>query len=71
MITVIFTLLIFLELIMYVVIIDIVLSWLTLAGLKWRPDFIAHIIDPLYKKIKSILPTSIGPIDFTPIIIFI
>ena len=71
MITIIFTLLIFLELIMYIVIIDIVLSWVSLLGFKWRPQFIASVIDPLYTKIKSIIPTSLGPVDFTPIIIFI
>jgi len=71
MITIIFTLLIFLELITYIVIFDIILSWLSLVWLKWRPDFVAHIIDPLYGKIRSILPTSLWPVDFTPIIIFI
>ncbi|MCH2189001.1 YggT family protein [Candidatus Gracilibacteria bacterium] len=71
MTTLVFTLIIFLELIIYIVIFDIILSWLQLFGLKWRPKFIVNIIDPLYNKIKSIIPTNIGPVDFTPIVIFI
>ncbi len=62
---------IFLELIYWIVIFDVILSWLTLLWLKARPKFVADIIDPLYKNIKKILPTSIWPIDLTPIVVII
>lgn len=63
------TLAVFLQIIFYIVFIDVILSWLTLFWLNLRPRFIADIIDPIYSKIKKILPTSFWPIDFTPIII--
>jgi len=63
------TLIIFLEIISYIIIFDVILSWLTLFWLKIRPKFIADIIDPLYKTVKKIFPTTIWPVDFTPIII--
>ncbi len=62
---------IFLEIISYIIIFDVVLSWLTLFWLKIRPKFIADIIDPLYENIKKILPTTLWPIDFTPIVVII
>jgi len=62
---------IFLEIISYIIIFDVILSWLTLFGLRVRPQFIADIIDPIYKNIRKIIPTSIGPVDFTPIVVII
>lgn len=64
-------LIIFLELLYWIIIFDVILSWLTLLWLKSRPKFIADIIDPIYKSIKKILPTSIWPIDLTPIVVII
>lgn len=66
-----FTIYIFLDIIKYLVFADVILSWLQLLGLKWRPKFLLSIIDPLYASIKKILPTSIWPIDFTPIVVLI
>lgn len=66
-----FTIIIFLNLIVYIIIIDIILSWLTLVWLRFRPVFIANIIDPMYKLVKKYIPTNIWPIDFTPIIILL
>ncbi|MFK7780648.1 MAG: YggT family protein [Candidatus Gracilibacteria bacterium] len=65
------TIIILLEIISYIVIFDVILSWLTLLGLKFRPKFIADIIDPLYINVKKYIPTSIGPLDFTPIVIIL
>lgn len=65
------TVIIFLEILSYIVIFDVILSWLTLFWLKIRPKFIADIIDPLYKSIRKIIPTSIWPVDFTPIVIIV
>ena len=60
---------IFLEIISYIVIFDVITSWLRLFWLKLRPKFIADIIDPLYKNVKKYLPTTIWMIDLTPIVI--
>ena len=64
-------LIIFLEIMSYIIIFDVILSWLTLFWLKFRPKFIADIIDPLYKNVKKYIPTTIWPVDFTPIVIII
>jgi len=65
------TIVILIELLSYLIIFDVILSWLTLLWLKFRPRFVADIIDPLYKNIKKIIPTAIWPLDFTPIVIII
>ncbi|QFR39227.1 hypothetical protein A9Q91_03250 [Candidatus Gracilibacteria bacterium 28_42_T64] len=69
--TILLTIIIFLEIIQYIVFADVILSWLTVFGLKLRPKFLAYIIDPLYENIKKIIPTTIGPIDFTPIVVIL
>jgi len=61
---------IFLELIMYIVLFDIILSWLSLMWIK-RPKFVSDIIDPLYAYIKNIIPTNIWPFDLTPMIVIL
>ncbi|MCD5375318.1 YggT family protein [Candidatus Gracilibacteria bacterium] len=68
---IILSLVIFLELIMYLVIFDIILSWLSLAGVNFRPRFISDIIGPVYKYIRKYIPTRFGAFDFTPIIILL
>lgn len=68
---IIFSVLIFLELIQWIVIIDIILSWLLIFWLNLRPKFIADIIDPMYAFVKKHIPTSIWPFDFTPMVIFL
>jgi len=62
---------IILILLKYILIIDIILSWLPILWINFRPKFFSDIMEPIYKKIKSIIPTSIWPIDFSPIIIII
>lgn len=64
-------LIIFLELISYIVIIDVILSWLLLLWIRFRPTFIANIIDPLYLNVRKIIPTRFWPFDFTPIVIIL
>lgn len=71
MTTIFFTIIIFFKLIVYIIIFDIILSWLTLFWVKFRPLFVASIIDPMYSLVKKYIPTSIWPIDFTPIVILI
>jgi uncharacterized protein YggT (Ycf19 family) len=65
------TIIILMEIISYIVIFDVILSWLTLLGIKFRPKFISDIIDPLYKNVRKIIPTNIWPFDFTPIVIIV
>lgn len=57
------------DIIKYFVIFDVILSWLVLFWLKIRPKFVGDIIDPIYNKIRNIIPSSFWPIDFTPIIV--
>jgi len=51
--------------------IDIILSWLPLIWLNFRPKFISDIMEPIYKLVKDKIPTTIWPIEFAPIIIYI
>ncbi|MCP4523009.1 MAG: YggT family protein [Candidatus Gracilibacteria bacterium] len=67
----IFPVLIFLKILEVLVFIDVILSWLQIFGLNLRPKFLADIIDPIYNTIKKLIPTSIGGLDFTPIIILL
>ena len=62
---------IFLEIISYIVIIDVILSWLRIFWIKSKPKLITDIINPLYKNIRKIIPTSIWPLDFTPIVVIV
>jgi len=57
------------EIIFYIMVVDIILSWLMLFWVRFRPRFISDILDPVYSTIKSILPTTFWPLDFTPIIV--
>jgi len=68
---VLFSLLIFLALIQWVVFIDVILSWGTLIGVHFRPRFIQAITVPLYETVRRFIPSSFGGIDFAPIIVFI
>lgn len=64
-------LVIILILLKYILFIDIILSWLPLFWINFRPKFISDIMDPIYKKIKNTIPTSIWSVDFSPIIIIL
>ncbi len=71
MLNLIFALYLFLEIISYIIIADVILSWLTLVWLNIRPVFIASILDPIYKKVKDTIPTTIWPLDLTPIVLIL
>lgn len=62
--------LIFLNLIEWIIIIDIILSWIQLLWIRIQINFIKSITNPIYTKIRKILPTTFWPIDFSPIVIF-
>jgi len=61
----------FLDIIYYLVILDVILSWLTLAGIKFRPKIIWDILNPVYKLVKKTIPTTFWWLDFTPIVIIL
>lgn len=63
--------LVFLNIITYLIFFDVILSWLTLFWLRWRPEFLASIIDPLYALVRKIIPTKIWVFDLTPIVILL
>ncbi|EKD65911.1 MAG: hypothetical protein ACD_49C00076G0007 [uncultured bacterium (gcode 4)] len=62
--------LIFLNLIEWVIIIDIILSWVQLLWIRVQIKWIQSITWPIYMKIRKYLPTTFWPIDFSPIVIF-
>jgi uncharacterized protein YggT (Ycf19 family) len=64
-----FSIYIFLDLIKYLVIIDIILSWLANFWLNIKPKFLKSIIEPLYSGIKDVIPTTLWPLDFTWVLI--
>jgi len=70
-ITLLLALFILLEILEYLVFLDVILSWLTLFGLKFRPKFLVSILGPLYRIVKQYIPTRFGAFDFTPIIILL
>lgn len=71
MLNLVFAVYLFLEIISYIIIADVILSWLTLVWLNIRPVFISSILDPIYKKVKNTIPTTIWPLDLTPIVVIL
>lgn len=71
MTVVIFALLIFFSLIEWIIIIDVVLSWLVLFRINFRPRFIQAITIPMYETVRKYIPSTFAGIDFAPLIIFI
>lgn len=61
----------FLDIIYWLIIIDVVLSWLALAGIKFRPKILNDILGPVYTMVKKTIPTTFGWLDFTPIVIIL
>lgn len=64
-------LIVFLQLFIWVIFAHVILSWLTLFGLNIQVPFINNILDPIYKAIENTIPTSIGWLSFTPIVVLI
>lgn len=60
---------IFLDILWLLVFVDVILSWLSIFQINIRPKFLANIIDSIYEFIKKNISTTIGPLDFTPIIV--
>ncbi len=55
----------------WIIIIDVILSWLSLLGLRIVIGPLVSITQPLYAMVRKILPTTIGVIDITPIILIL
>lgn len=61
----------FLNILYWLIIIEVILSWLTLVGIQIYIQPLRNITRPLYAWTKKYIPTTIGMIDFSPIIIMI
>ena len=68
MITIWIAIRIFLEIILYLIIFDIILSWLTLFWFRYRPDFLVSIIEPIYTTITKYIPTKFWVFRFDALI---
>lgn len=66
---IIFGILIILDIIYIMIIIDVILSWVSLTWFNVRIEFIKSILDPIYERIKNTFPTTFWPLDITPIIL--
>jgi len=61
----------FLEIIKWSIIIDILLSWMTLLGVNIIIGPLNSITRPLYDLTRQIFPTRVGMIDLAPLILII
>ncbi len=61
----------FLRILYWAVILDVILSWLTLLGLHIVIGPLNSITRPLYDLTRRIFPTRVGMIDFAPLILII
>lgn len=61
----------FLRILYWAVILDVILSWLTLLGLHIVIGPLNSITRPLYDLTRKIFPTRVGMIDLAPLILII
>ena len=61
----------FLRILYWAVILDVILSWLTLLGLHIVIGPLNSITRPLYDITRQIFPTRVGMIDLAPLILII
>ena len=59
----------FLRILYWMIIIEVILSWLALFGMHIHIKALTDITRPLYRFVKKYIPTTIGMIDFSPIIL--
>lgn len=67
--TIFLSVIIFLKILQYLIFFDVILSWLAIFGIVIRLKFIRSILDPLYRLVKTYIPTRFGAFDFTPIVL--
>jgi YggT family protein len=48
---------------------DLILSWLAVAGIFIYLAPMRALLDPLYNGVRKYIPTTFGPVDFTPFVI--
>ncbi len=58
----------FTDIIFYLIIFDVILSWLSLFWLRYRPQFLVSIVEPLYWFISKYIPTSFWMFRFDALI---
>ena len=61
----------FLDLIQWIILLDVILSWTVLLGINFQPRFIKAITVPLYEMVRKYIPTTFSGMDFAPIVIYI
>ena len=59
----------FTDIIKYLIFLDIILSWLSLIWLRWRPAFLSSVIDPIYSFINKHIKTSFLMFRFDALIV--
>lgn len=62
---------IFFKLLYIIIILDIILSWLSLIWMNFRLKFFQIILEPIYERIKNTIPTTFWIFDLTPIILIL
>ena len=66
-----FPLYIFLELLLWLIYIEIFLSLLSLLGILIAIPFISRIVQPMFDAVARVLPTRFMGLDFSPIILIL
>jgi YggT family protein len=62
---------IFLSILRWVIILDIILSWSVLFGVRVQIPFVRSLLDPVYRFVRSNLPTTFSGLDFAPLIVLL
>ncbi len=60
-----------LELIKWLIIIEIVLSWVSLLGLHIAIPFISLVVHPLFDRVRKIIPSTFSGMDFAPLYVLL
>lgn len=61
----------FLRLIYWMILIEVILSWLVLLGVQIYIGPLVAVTRPIYRWVKRYVPTNIGMIEFAPIVVII
>lgn len=64
-------LVIFLRIFWWMILLDVILSWAPALGFRIRIPFLRELMDPCYKFVGSVLPTSFAGLNFGPAILMI
>ena len=61
----------FTDIILWLIFADIILSWLSLFWLRWRPSFLDSVVWPIYDFINKLIPTKFWMFRFDALIAII